>query len=89
MMITVLLETCRGRLYNVIVHQVGHLPRVVTARSAKLKKDPKFVNVRFVVMEVTVGQVYVGVPLSSRAYTIPPMIVALTRRTNGRSLGIF
>jgi hypothetical protein len=56
--------------------------------------DPRPVHVRFVVDRVALGQVFHRVPWFSSVSIIPPVLhihlhlhVALTRRTNGRSLG--
>jgi hypothetical protein len=62
----------------------------------KPRFDPRSVHVRFVMDKMAVGQVSVQVLCFSLVSIIPPMFhthlqlkVALTRRTNGRSLGTF
>ena len=53
MMSTVLLETCRGLLYKVIVHQVGHLPRVVPGCTVRKHKKKKVILVLYKLYRLT------------------------------------
>ena len=91
-------------IYYIFVTQTGasiltvpSLRRLVTGFSSRRPVfDPRPVDVRFVVDKMTLGQVFLQVLRFSPFSIIPPILhthlhphLALTRKTNARSLGTF